>query len=110
MGSIGIALAATLLTHGEATYHAVLAEDASGPVARDWLRHATSSMQALGADPGTAQQRALGILNLKVSQQATVLAYNHIFVLVALLFVIVTPLVFLLRSAGHVEGVEIMAD
>jgi DHA2 family multidrug resistance protein len=110
MGSIGIALAATLLTHGQATYHAVLAEDASGPVAQDWLRHATAGMQALGADAMTAKQRALELLDLKVSQQATVLAYNHIFVLVAVLFVIVLLLVLLLRAAGHVDGVEILAD
>jgi DHA2 family multidrug resistance protein len=110
MGSIGIALAATLLTHSEATYHAVLAEDASGTVAQQWLRSAAAGMQALGADAATARQRALGVLDLKVTQQATVLAYNHIFVLVAALFVIVTPLVLLLRNAGHLEGVEIMAD
>jgi hypothetical protein len=67
-------------------------------------------MQAAGADFVTAKQRALGVLDLKVTQQATVLAYNHIFELVAALFLIVLPLVLLLRNARHLEGVEILAD
>jgi DHA2 family multidrug resistance protein len=110
MGSIGIAVAATLLTHSEATYHAVLAEDAAGPVAQQWLLSVTAKMQALGADAATARQRALDLLDGKVSQQATVLAYNHIFLLVAALFLIVLPLVLLLKRADHSEPVEILAD
>lgn len=110
MGSIGVAVAATLLTHGEATYHAVLAEDASGPIAQQWLRSVAAKMQSLGADAGTAHQRALGILDMKVSQQATVLTYNHIFLLAGMLFLSITPLVLLLKRAGHTEAVEILAD
>jgi DHA2 family multidrug resistance protein len=110
MGSIGIALAATMLTHSEATYHAVLVEDAAGPIAQQWLLSATAKMQALGADAGTARQRAFDLLDGNITQQATVLAYNHIFLLVAALFVIVLPLVLLLKRADHSEPIEIMAD
>lgn len=112
MGSIGIALAATLLTHSEAKYHAVLIEDASGTVAQSWVAGVTAAMRHLGADALTARNRALALLDFKVSQQATVLAYNHIFVLVAVLFTLSLPLVLLLqRSHGSGDGdIEIMVD
>ena len=111
MGSIGIAVAATLLTHSQATYHAVLAENASGALGRQWLAATTMAMQTLGADFATARDRALQILDVRVSQQATVLSYNHIFLLVALLFMIVLPLVLLLQRSGHAEGeMELIVD
>jgi DHA2 family multidrug resistance protein len=111
MGSIGIALAATMLTHGQATYHALLAEDASGAQGYQWLAATAAAMRRLGADVVSARDRALAILDLRVEQQSTVLAYNHIFALVALLFAIVVPLVLLLPRTAHVDGeVELVME
>ena len=110
MGSIGIALAATLLTHSEAEYHAVLVVDASGPVAQGWLAATTAALQRLGATAVDAREHALALLDSLISRQATVLAYNHIFELVALMFAVVVPLLFLLPRSSHSEGVEIMVD
>lgn len=110
MGSVGIAVAATMLTHGEAQYHAVLAEDASGAAARQWLAAAAAGLQRLGADVDTARQRALALLDLRVTRQATVLAYNHIFVVVAAMFAIVLPLVLFLQRSGHAAEVELVVE
>jgi DHA2 family multidrug resistance protein len=110
MGSIGIAAAATLLTHSEATYHASIVDTASGPVAQQFLRNTAAALQKAGSDAGAAQSRALAILDGKIWQQATVLAYNHIFILVAALFVGSLPLVLLLRRSTHEGPIEIVAD
>jgi DHA2 family multidrug resistance protein len=110
MGSIGIALAATLLTHSEATYHAVLVEDASGPVAQRWVASTAAGLQHLGATAADATQHALAMLEILVSKQATVLAYNHIFELVAIMFAVVAPLIFLVPRSGRSEGAEVMMD
>ncbi len=110
MGSIGIAVAATLLTHSEATYHAVLAERASGPVAQTWIANTMAGLQRLGATAADAREHALALLDYLVSRQATVLAYNHIFELVAIMFAVVAPLLFLIPRSGHSEGAEVMAD
>lgn len=110
MGSIGIALAATLLTRSQAQYHEVLAEDAAGTAAQQWLARAAASLQHLGTDVATAHERALGMLDMLVSRQATVLAYNHILFLVAAMFAIVLPLAFLLRRGTRGDDVEIMVD
>jgi DHA2 family multidrug resistance protein len=111
MGSIGIAAAATMLTHSAATYHAVIAEDASGPQVQAWLQSAAAAMHRLGFDASTAHQRALALLDARVWRQATVLSYNHIFEIVAILFVLVLPLILLLQRSSGVSGeIEIIAE
>jgi DHA2 family multidrug resistance protein len=110
MGSIGIALAATLLTHSESTYHAVLVERASGPVAQRWIATTMAGLQRLGATAAEARERALGLLDSLVSRQATVLAYNHIFQLVAIMFAVVAPLLFLIPRSGHAEGASALVE
>jgi MFS transporter, DHA2 family, multidrug resistance protein len=104
MGSIGIALAATTLTHSQATYHAVLVEDMRTPVALRWLAGVAAAAQRAGADLLTAQGQALELLDRLVQRQATVLAYNHIFALVAVIFLLIGPLVPLLPRSAGLEG------
>ncbi len=104
MGSVGIALAATELTRGQAVYHDRLAEHLTiySPETQSWLHAITAGMMRAGADAYTATQRALRILDLDVLRQATVLAYNHVLLLVAALFLVSLPLVLLIR--GHRGG------
>ncbi|HVA58128.1 MAG TPA: DHA2 family efflux MFS transporter permease subunit [Gemmatimonadaceae bacterium] len=111
MGSIGIAVFATALTHGQQRYYALLAEHSSSIVARQWLRDVTGQMQALGASLGVAQHRALQLLGLRVSAQATVLSYNDIFAALAITFAAVAPLILLLpRKVDHSEPIEIAVE
>ncbi len=110
MGSIGIAVVATILTHSVAQYHAIIAEDASPIAVRQWLAQTAVGLQRLGADLQLARERALAMLDLRVTRQATVLAYNHIFLLVAILFVVILPLVFLLQRSGRAGETELIVD
>ncbi len=108
-GSIGIAIAATQLTKSMSGYHAMLAEKVTeyGSVASGWMQTVTSGMQSRGADPGTARQMALSMLEGEMSRQAGMMAYNYMFLLVTSLFVISLPLVFFLKSVRKKpDGVE----
>mgnify|MGYP001546965427 CR=1 FL=1 len=64
----------------------------------------TAGMRAAGADASTAAQRALALLAGTVSQQAAVMSFNHVFVLITGLFVISLPLVYFLRGVEHADG------
>ncbi len=108
-GSIGVAIAATLLARDSFRYRAVLGEHVSmmNEPTRQWLSQVTAGMMRQGADRFTAARRALELLDLDVTKQAAVLAYNHVFLLITILFALGAPLVLLLRrgkaSGGHVE-------
>ncbi|HEX5438333.1 MAG TPA: DHA2 family efflux MFS transporter permease subunit [Gemmatimonadaceae bacterium] len=109
-GSVGIALAATEITGGTARYHDILSQHITmfQGSTRQFLQQATAAMMHAGADAYTAAQRALALLDGKVTLQAAVLAYNHVFWLITLLFIVVIPLVFFLSGGG--EAGEIMMD
>jgi DHA2 family multidrug resistance protein len=111
MGSVGIALAANTLGTSTVRYYAILSEDAgASSVAMERLNQLTHAMAVQGADPLAAKQRALQILDGQITRQAAVLAYNHVFVLVSVLFFIAFPLVFLLRRGTPSGEVEIPVD
>jgi len=110
-GSVGIAVAATELVRSQARYHDVLAEHVTpyGAATQDWLHSATAGMMSTGTDVVTATGRAIKLLDLRVMRQAIVLAYNHVLLLVAVLFAVSLPLVLLVR--GHRDAkVEVVAD
>ncbi len=98
--SIGIAIAATQVDYGTHRYHDLIAEHVTvySEGTRLALERIAAGMLQAGADSLTAAQRALAILDLRVTTQAVVLAYNHLFELAALLFVIALPLTLLLAS------------
>jgi MFS transporter, DHA2 family, multidrug resistance protein len=111
MGSVGIAIAATTLTTTTVRYHAILSEDAgASAVGRQWLDALTNAMKAKGADMFTAQTQAMRVLDGLINRQASVLAYNHVFVLVSSLFFLGFPLVFLLRGGSPDSEVEVAVD
>jgi DHA2 family multidrug resistance protein len=111
MGSVGIAAAATLLASGTVRYHAILSEDAGqSMIAAQTLNAATAGMVSKGSDPFTARQQALRIIDGTIVRQATMLAFNHVFALVSVLFFVATPLVLLLRRGTPGAEVEIAVD
>jgi len=111
-GSIGIALAASQLTRGISHYHAILQQDitATDPTALAFLRNVTAGMIRNGADQFTAHLRALKILDGTILREASVAAYNHVFALVTVLFVLAIPFVYYLRSASGEVEMEVMVD
>lgn len=105
-GSVGIAIAATVLSRGEQIYRASLVDNLSvfNPGMTHRLKALTAAMAVRGSDLYMPRQKALGSLNSQLMRQASMLAYNHIFLLVTGVFVLCIPLVFLLR--GHSEPAE----
>jgi DHA2 family multidrug resistance protein len=111
-GSVGIAVAATMVSRGTVIYRSRLAERLvpGDPRVMAWLRSAEAVTRRMGGDPATAANRALAMLDRYVTRQAAVLAYNHVYQLITLAFVACLPLVLMLRRpSGHVE-VEIGAE
>lgn len=111
-GSIGISLAAAELSRGTGRYHAVLAEHVTytNPAAVSWIARVTAGMQAKGMDAVTAGRQALRMLDVQLVRQAAVLAYNHIFVLIAMLFAVSLPLVLLLSADGGEASHEMVGE
>jgi MFS transporter, DHA2 family, multidrug resistance protein len=111
-GSIGIALAASQLSSNAAVSHAILAEKAgmTNPAAVSWVQRVSAGMMARGADAYTAKTRALRLLDASITRQSVVLSINHVFVLIAALFVVVLPLVLLLRRGESGAPAEIAAE
>jgi len=112
-GSVGIAIAATQLTTGTTRYRAVLLNHMSA--VQDRMAHAfvqatAARMHELGLSTQQAIERALEILDLRVTAQATVLSFNHVFRLVTILFAISIPLVLLLKSRKLEKGHTMMAE
>lgn len=107
-GSVGIAAAATLLTSSATRYRAVLGEHNTmfDPATRSFLAGATLAMMQRGADAAAARLQAVQILTGRVVRQATVLAYGHLFAVVAVLFLLSVPLVLLLRRPAEPVHVE----
>jgi DHA2 family multidrug resistance protein len=112
-GSVGIAVAATQLTTHTAIYRAELVSHMGTTQlvqAHRFMQMTAAAMRERGLDALAATQRALAILDLRITRQAATLAYNHVFLLVTLLFAISVPLVFLLKSAKTEGHAEIMVD
>jgi DHA2 family multidrug resistance protein len=112
-GSVGIAVAATQLTTHTEIYRAALVSHMGSTQlvqAHQFIQMTAAAMRQRGLDALAATQRALAILDLRVTRQAATLAYNHVFLLVTVLFVISVPLVLLLKSAKTEGHAEIMVD
>jgi DHA2 family multidrug resistance protein len=99
-GSIGLAIAATELDRGTVRYGAILMRNVTEyrDTALEWLRTLTEGLIAQGSDEFTASLQALGLINAEVTRQAMMIAFNRLFFMVCLLFVLSLPLVYLLRE------------
>ena len=102
-GSIGIAAVTTLVARHEQTNQNNLAGDVSGGTVR-----VQAILQALrswfiyrGADAATSSRRAYDALFGMVRQQAAMLFFNQVFWLLGMLFLLMVPLVFLMRRPAR---------
>ena len=99
-GSMGIAASTTLLArHGQA-YTSMLAARVTpyDPATQSMLESMRRAFMARGADFVTATQRAHAALFGLVGRQATMLAFVSVFRLLALIFLLMLPLVLIMRS------------
>src|SRR5208337_1646677 len=110
--SIGIALAATLLTRGEIRYRAILTEHVTSysDATTDALRQLLSYLFFRGANASGTDMEAFGLLEGMVGRQAAMLAYNHVFFLIALVFLLLVPLALLIKDPQRARGAEMVTD
>ncbi len=104
-GSFGIAVAATLLTRfTEQSREALRTHlDLSAPATAGWLGSVRAGMMRLGGTLQDAQDRALQLLDLRLHQQASVIAFEKVFLIMGLTFVAALPLLLLFRT-GRTQG------
>jgi MFS transporter, DHA2 family, multidrug resistance protein len=116
-GSIGIALATTMLARRSQYHQATLTAHVNswGVETADRLRHWTDHFLAQGADPFTAQRRGIAMLYRDTVGQAQVLAYGDVYLMLTVIFTAVVLLLPWMRrirveqtgpeaSAARVEG------
>lgn len=99
-GSVGIATAATLLSRFSQVYQNNLAGHVNpyNPVTQLRLAELQQAAIAKGLDPVTAKEAALAVLYGTVQRQAGMLAYNHIFWIIGLAFLVIVPFLLLLKK------------
>jgi DHA2 family multidrug resistance protein len=61
-----------------------------------------------GADPATAQRMANGMIENIIRQQATIMSFNDVFFLLAIIFLCMLPLLFLMRPPKKRGGAVMM--
>jgi DHA2 family multidrug resistance protein len=111
-GSIGLTIFATLLTNYAAEATSSIGTHVSGlrAEATQQLIGARSLFVAHGMDAVTAQAAALRAMAGRVGLQATVLAFERVFLLQGVVFVVVLPLLLFLRENGESRHVEMSME
>jgi DHA2 family multidrug resistance protein len=109
-GSFGIALATTLLARSQQTYVSRLSEHITpyDPGAASMLQQLQQGFMARGSDAATALSQAYAVVGGMVQRQASMMSFIHVFQVLAIIFVVVLPLLLLMRRprrgsvvAGH---------
>jgi len=107
-GLIGVAGLQTVIDHQVISNHAALgaALNPGSPALVERLASTTSLLIARGVDPAVAASTAASMLGRSVRGQATILAFDTAFALIALLFVVAAPMlvafkIFLARRAAR---------
>jgi MFS transporter, DHA2 family, multidrug resistance protein len=99
-GSLGTAIVITLLDHKATLASANLVRYASpsNPVFMSWWATVQAGLQARGSDAATAHRQALAVLHMWISQQSAVVAFDYVFALVGVVFIVCLPVVLLIRD------------
>jgi DHA2 family multidrug resistance protein len=101
-GSFGIAVLSSFVTHQAASARAGLVNHifVGNPALDSRFAAMTQAMVAKGYAAGApAQHAAASLLNAQVQGQATAIAYNSSFMLIAIVVLVASPLILLLRKA-----------
>ncbi len=98
-GSIGIATTGTMLARKQQEYFNLFGTqiDPYSKAAQHALETAKQGFIAAGSDPVTAAQRAYAAVAGMVQQQAAIVAFVHVFRLLGIIFLLLLPLVLLMR-------------
>jgi len=102
-GSVGIAMAATLLARYSQFYQTNLVAHITpyNPTFQMRFDALKQALIAKGISITQADQTALGMIYGEVRRQAGALAFNRIFFVIGLAFLVIIPLLLLLKRADH---------
>ena len=102
-GSVGIAMAATLLARYSQFYQTGLVANITpyNPTFQMRIQELKQALVAKGVSITQADHTALGMIYGEVRRQAAVLAFNRIFFIIGLAFLIIIPLLLLLKRPAH---------
>jgi len=102
-GSVGIAIAATLLARESQFFQNTLVSNTTpfSPAMQMKMAALKQAAMARGLDAATADQSSLAIIYGMVRRQAGILAYNHIFWIIGIAFLVIIPLLLLLKRPAH---------
>jgi DHA2 family multidrug resistance protein len=105
-GSFGIAVTATLITRfREQSRIALLPHLAPDePTVRTWLEQVTGRMLLQGGSLAEAQLKAARLLEFRLQQQASTIAFEKIFLLMGSAFFFALPLLLLIRVGKSRRG------
>jgi len=109
-GSSGIAAVTTLLARRAQVHQQVLAAHLTpyDPAYREALARTTQMVQAHGASLPDAAAQAHGLIYGSLLQQSNMLAFCDAFRVMAVLFLAIVPLMFLIKKSGPVRGPIVM--
>jgi MFS transporter, DHA2 family, multidrug resistance protein len=105
-GSIGIAITATILQRQRVKVGSHMGENISAydATTQTLLAQITSGLVAAGSDAVTATQRAYMILNGMLFRQASMVSFVMLFRLLGVIFLLMIPLVFIMRRPKRGGG------
>ena len=105
-GSIGIALLSTLIDKRIVFHHAILAENVNVYNTETLTRFTMLQQLFLskGAALADATRQALTVLDQTITSQAVLLAYEDVFLIIALTFALTLPLILLFRETKSGEA------
>ena len=105
-GSSGIATVTTLLARRAQYHQAVLVSHLTpyDPAYRDTVAKVASVLVAHGSGPPDAAQGAAGVVYGTLLKQSSMLAFADAFWVMAVLFIAIIPLMFLLKKTGPARG------
>jgi len=101
--SIGISFVTTWVIRRSQFHQTVLSShvNASNLISRQALEHMTNFIQQSGIDGVTARQKAYALLYRVLQQQASLLSYVEVFHIMGILFLVIIPLVVLMKRPQH---------
>lgn len=104
-GSFGIAITATLITRFRENAREALRPhlDAGAAPVRPMLDALTHRFQAVGGDLIQAQNRAMAVLDLRLERQASMIAFEKVFLTMGITFILALPLLLAFKT-GRVRG------
>ena len=107
-GSIGLAIFATTLSRYTTTAKASIASHIveTSPVVTNRLMGIQGSFISRGMDYVTAKAMGLEYMSFTVMREASVLAFEKVFLLAGILFLIVIPLLLFLKTPDNMAGAE----